>query len=107
MSFNLTSLVNALTSAGVTGATLTSAVSAIAGLSPDAKIKAALTIVLANSGNPAVIADEIKQIEEMSNVPAAVLNLLPAMTAATTPAQVVQAVQEIESVMGGSGITIG
>ncbi len=107
MSWNLSSLVNTLTSAGVTGTALTSAVAALAGLSPNAKIQAGLTTILANSANPGVIADEIKQIAEIPNVPAAVLNLLPALSAATSPPQVVQIVQAIETVMGGSGLTIG
>jgi hypothetical protein len=107
MPFSLNSLVSTLTSAGLSGSTLTAAVSALAGMSPNAKIQAALTTILANSGNPAVIADEVKQIAEIPNVPAAVLNLLPALSAANTPAAVVQVVQAIETVMGGSGIAIG
>jgi hypothetical protein len=107
MSWNLSSLVNTLTSAGVTETALTSAVSALAGMSPNAKIQAGLTTILANSANPAVIADEVKQIAEIPSVPAAVLNLLPALSAATSPTQVVQMVQAIETVMSGSGLTIG
>ena len=107
MSWNLNSIMSALSSSGLTGGALTSAISALAGLSPNAKVKAALTVVLANSGNTIVVADEVKQIAELPNVPAAVLALLPTLTAATTPMAVVQAVQAIETVLGGSGITIG
>jgi hypothetical protein len=107
MSWNLNSIMSALSSSGLTGSALTSAVSALAGLSPNAKIKASLTVILANSGNAIVVADEVKQIAEMPNVPAAVLALLATLTTATTPMAVVQAVQAIETVLGGSGITIG
>lgn len=101
-SWSLSSLTSILTSAGVTGSSLASAVSGLVGLSPNAKVKACLQAILANSSNPGVVSDEVKQIAEIANCPAAVMNLLPSFAAATTPIQVVQVVQEIESVMGGS-----
>jgi hypothetical protein len=77
-------------------------VAALASASPNAAIQSALTVILANSGNASVIADEVKKIAEIPNAPASVLNLLPALSAATTPTQVVQIVQAIESMLGTS-----
>jgi hypothetical protein len=101
-SWSLSSITSILQSAGITGSSLASAVSGLVGLSPNAKVKACLQAILANSANNAVVVDECKQIAEIANCPAAVMNLLPALQAATSPIAVVQIVQEMESVLGGS-----
>jgi hypothetical protein len=103
MSFNLGTLISGLKSSGITGSDLALAVSVVAGLSPNAKIKACLTTILANSGNPGVIADEIKQIDELSP-PGGVVALMPTLAAASTPLAVVAAVQGIEAALGSGSI---
>jgi hypothetical protein len=62
-----------------------------------------LTAILANSNDLKTVADEVQKIRETPNVPSAVMNLLPALTSASTPSQIVETVEEIEKVMGGSG----
>lgn len=99
MSFNLSTIVTALTNAStLTGTALTNTVSAILNAGSNNKIKAALTVIMANSSNPHIVADEVDKLAEM-NPPTAVANLLPALLAATTPMQVVQAVQAIQAVL--------
>jgi hypothetical protein len=99
LTFNLSSIVSALTSAGtLTGTALTNTVSAILSFGANSKVKAALTTIMANSSNPKIVADEVDKIAEM-NPPTAVANLLPSLLAATTPMQVIQAVQAIEAVL--------
>jgi len=104
----LNSIFSALKGAGLTGTTLTSTVQALAANSPTSAIHAALTAVLANSGNLAVVKDEVTKLAEIPNLPQAVANLLPKLQAATTAEEVVTQVGLIETAMGPSnGLSLG
>ncbi len=107
----LSNIVSALKNAGLTGQTLTTTVQSIASNSPTSQIMADCTTILANSMNPAVVKDMATKIAEIPNLPIAVANLLPALQAATTPTQVVEAVRDIETAVGpstgGLGLNLG
>jgi hypothetical protein len=99
-SFNINGIVSVLEQAGVAASNIPSAVAGLMGLSPTSKIKAGLVAILSNSGNMAVVQDEVKQISEIPNVPVAVMLLLPSISAATTQQQVLDAVRNVETALG-------
>jgi hypothetical protein len=99
----LSTIISGLKSAGLSGSLLTSAVQVIATNSPTSAVQSACTTILANSGNPAVVKDMATKMAEIPNLPLAVANLLPTLLSATTPLQVVEAVQAIETALGQTG----
>lgn len=99
----LGNIFSALKASGLTGATLTSTFQSIVGSAPGPAVKAACSMIIANSSNPAVIADEAKDIAEIANLPDGVRALLPSLTAPNvTPAQVIQAALQIEQIVSGN-----
>jgi hypothetical protein len=99
----LSTIISGLKSAGLSGSLLTGAVQVIATNSPTSAVQSACTTILANSGNPAVVKDMATKMAEIPNLPLAVANLLPTLLSATTPLQVVEAVQAIETALGQTG----
>jgi hypothetical protein len=93
---SFSSIVTALTSSGLTGSALTSAVQSVFQASPRAAVMAGCSVLLSNSQNPTVIKDEVTKMAETPNLPVAVANLLPELLTATSPSQVAQIVQAIE-----------
>jgi hypothetical protein len=79
-----------LSAAGVSATSLPSIIQALAANSPTSVVKAACTTILANSNNPAVVKDMAVKMAEIQGLPVAAVNLLPALTAATTPLEVCQ-----------------
>lgn len=103
----LSSIINVLQGAGLTGTNLTSALSTLVANSPTTAIKAACSVILSNSSSPTVIKDEATKMAEIPNLPISVANLLPSLVAATTPVEVVQIVTEIESAVNATTGTVG
>ena len=105
--FNFGSLITTLQAAGLTGTNLTTAVQTLAQNSPSVAIKGYCTTILQNSGNPTVVKDMATKIAEVPNLPIAVNNLLPGLVNAATPHDVVSAVQDIETALGGQHNFLG
>jgi hypothetical protein len=105
----LSSVITTLKGLGLSGANLNTAIQSIAGSSPTSAIQSACTTILQNSNNPAVVKDMTTKIAEIPNLPIAVANLLPALQGATTPLQVVEVVQNIETALGPNtgGLNLG
>ena len=105
----LTSVISTLKGLGLTGTNLNAAIQSIASSSPTSAIQSACTTILQNSNNPAVVKDMATKIAEIPNLPIAVANLLPALQEATTPLQVVEVVQNIETALGPhtGGLNLG
>lgn len=108
MSFSFSSIIATLKASGLSGTSLTTAVSGIASnlkslVTPSANtaITASLTAILANSANMAVVKDETLKLAEL-NPPTGVANLIPALEAATTAEEVVQAVQAMETALASA-----
>lgn len=97
---SLNSIVSLLKNAGLTGTTLTGAISSIVGNSPNTAVRNICTTILANSGDTAIVSAEIIKLAEVPNLPAAVNALIPTLRTSTTPLQVVQAIQAIEASLG-------
>jgi hypothetical protein len=97
---SLNSVVSILQSAGVTGTALSTAISGLFAASPTTAINATCQVILANSNNPTVVKDEAMKLGEIPNLPLAVANLIPSLTAANSAPEVVQAVQNIETAIG-------
>lgn len=97
---SLNSIVSLLKNAGLSGTTLTGAISSIVGNSPNTAVRAICTTILANSGDSAIVSAEIIKLAEVPNLPAAVNALIPTLRSSTTPLQVVQAIQAIEASLG-------
>lgn len=106
-SFNFGSLISTLQAAGLTGTNLTTAVQTLAQNSPSVAIKGYCTTILQNSGNPSVVKDLATKIAEVPNLPIAVNNLLPQLVGAASPHDVVVAVQDIETALGGTSNFLG
>jgi hypothetical protein len=100
---SLNSIISTLKAAGLSGTTLTTAVSTLAANSPTAAIQTLCQTVLQNSANPTVVKDCCVKLAEIPNLPIAVANLIPSLAAATDPMQVTQAVQAIESAANPTG----
>jgi len=105
----LSSIITTLKGLGLTGTNLNTAIQAIAGSSPTSAIQQACTTILQNSNNPTIVKDMVTKIAEIPNLPVAVANLLPALQEATTPLQVVEVVQNIETALGPhtGGLNLG
>ena len=101
---NLSQILSIFQSAGLTPAQISAGVQSLAASSPTTAVQTICTAILANSNNPKVVGDEVTKLAEVPNLPVAVANLLPTLGAATTPVEIVQAVQAIETAMGGNGI---
>lgn len=109
MATTLSSLKSILSAAGVSATSLPSIIQALAANSPTSAVKAACTTILANSNNPSVVKDMAMKMAEIQGLPVAVVNLLPALTAAGTPLEVVNAVEAIETALGqgAGGLSLG
>jgi hypothetical protein len=100
MSFNFGSIVSALQTAGVNAQSIVNVTQVLGGAAAENN---ALNIIMANSDNSKVIADEVTKIQEASPS-AAVSKLLPEFLApGITPSQVVDLVVKLEAVISQVG----
>lgn len=97
---SLSSIMKVLTSAGLSGTTLSTAVQSIVGNSPNTAVRAICTVILANSDDMEIVNAEALKLAEVPNLPASINHLLPTLKAAKTPLDVVNAVQAIETALG-------
>ncbi len=103
----LSSLVTALTGAGVTQNAIPTVLQTLAAMSPNAAINQICNSILANSSDLTVVKDEATKLAEIPNLPGAVVGLIPMLKAATTPTEVVEAVQAIEAAIGSRSGLLG
>lgn len=97
MGFNLNDIVTVLKNAGITGSTLTTAVTTLATNSPSAALHTLATQVLANSGNPTVVKDLAVKMAEVPNLPNGIMPYITNVANAADPSSVLKAVQDLET----------
>lgn len=111
MGFNLNDIVTVLKNAGITGTTLTTAVSTLASNSPSTALHNYAMQVLSNSGNPTVVKDLAVKMAEVPNLPNGVMPYVSEIGNAADPAAVLKAVTDLESFLkatsGFSGFHLG
>lgn len=104
MSFSFTSIINALTTAGVSSSTIPSVVTALGSISgPSSQVTAKLNQLAINMNNPAVIQEIVTQIESTPGVPPAVLPLLEDLKKpGISPLEVTQVISAIEQAVANA-----
>jgi hypothetical protein len=111
MGFNLNDIVNVLKNAGITGSTLTTAISTLASNSPSAALHTLATQVLANSSNPTVVKDLAVKMAEVPNLPNGIMPYITNVANAADPSSVLKAVQDLETFLqttsGFGGFNLG